>query len=60
MQESKQMDVTLWIVPLGGFFLAKWASSLFKQAYTYQPLLVAKFTLLYLDSPSIVLLVDAI
>jgi hypothetical protein len=54
------MDVTLWIVPLGGFFLAKWASSLFKQAYTYQPLLVAKFTLLYLDSPSIVLLVDAI
>jgi len=60
MQKLKPMDVTLQIIPSGGVSPSKWASLLFKQAYTYQSLLVANSTLLYLDLPSIVLLVDAI
>jgi hypothetical protein len=57
MQESKQIDV---IVPSNGFSPTKWASSLFKHAYTYQSLLATKFALLYLDLSSIVFLADVI
>jgi len=60
MQESEQTNVTLVIIPSSGFFLAKRAFSLFKHAYTYQSLLAAKFTLLYLDLLSIVVLADAV
>jgi hypothetical protein len=60
MQDSKQTNVTLWIVPSSGFSPTKWASSLFKHAYTYQSLLAAKFAMLYLDLPSIVLLANVI
>jgi hypothetical protein len=60
MQESEQTNVTMRIVPLGGFFPTIWASSMFKLAYTYQSLLAIKFGLLYLDLPSIILLVDVI
>jgi hypothetical protein len=35
MQKLEQTDVTLQTTPLGGFFPTKWASSLFKHAYTY-------------------------
>jgi len=60
MQESKQIDVTLWIVSSSGFFPTKWASSLFKQTYTHHSLLATKFALLYLDLLSIVLLADVV